>query len=222
MTAPGRGSRTAAAWYALTAVIGIAAMVTQFVTVMHNGNALGANGEVSTRAIRFFSYFTIQSNILVAATSVTLALNPVRDGRVWRVVRLWSLFGITVTFVTYAVVLAPLTSHTGLARLTDVSVHYVVPIMTILGWLLFGPRPRIDEQTLIWSLTWPAAYIVYTLAHGAASDWYPYPFIDAAKIGYATTVRNGLGMIVLMVGVGALYMFLDHRLSAMSRRERIA
>jgi hypothetical protein len=84
--------------------------------------------------------------------------------------------------------------------------------MAVLGWLVFGPRPRIDESTLLLALIWPALYIGYTLAHGAASEWYPYPFIDAAQLGYATALRNGGGMVVLMAGVATLYRVGDHRL----------
>ena len=54
--------------------------------------------------------------------------------------------------------------------------------------------------------------MAYTIAHGAASKWYPYPFIDVHKLGYVTGLRNGVGLCVLLVGVGALFMWLDHRL----------
>jgi hypothetical protein len=172
----------------------------------------GRIAPVSTRVIRFFSYFTVESNVLVAVGTAALALRPYRDGRVWRVVRLASLLGIAVTFVTYAVLLAPIVKLTGVSRLTDIALHYVVPLMAIGGWLVFGPWPRIDERTLLLSMIWPAAFVCYTLAHGAATGWYPYPFVDVTRLGYVTTLRNGLGLVVLMVGVGALYRYGDHRL----------
>jgi hypothetical protein len=31
---------------------------------------------------------------------------------------------------------------------------------------------------------WPLLWIVYTFAHGAATGWYPYPFLDAHTHGY--------------------------------------
>jgi hypothetical protein len=165
-----------------------------------------------TRVIRFFSYFTIESNLLVAITATMLALEPARDGRLFRVLRLDALFGISVTLVTYAVLLAPQHDPHGLNAATNAGLHYVAPIMTILGWLAFGPRPRIDETTLLLALIWPTAYIAYTLAHGAASEWYPYPFIDVEQLGYVTALRNGLGMVILMAGVATIYRVGDHRL----------
>lgn len=217
VTAPSaRRERPAAIWHAVTALVTILSLLVQIVLTSRGDNVLIVNGQVPglvTRLIRFFSYFTVQSNILVAITATMLALNPHRDGRVFRVLRLMALFGITITFITYVTLLAPIVNLTGVAVLTDTGLHYVAPLMTVIGWFLFGPRPRIDENTLILSLIWPVLYMLYTLAHGAASDWYPYPFIDVTKLGYLSALGNGLGIAVLMVGVGALYMYLDHRMS---------
>jgi hypothetical protein len=66
---------------------------------------------------------------------------------------------------------------------------------------------------LLLALIWPSLYIAYTLAHGAVSDWYPYPFIDVVELGYPTALRNGLGMVVLLAGVATLYRLADRRLA---------
>jgi len=208
------GDRPAQAFHVLTAAIAVSSIVTELVMVANGHNPLLAADvpPAPTRVIRFFSYFTIQSNLLVAITSAMLALAPRRDGRLFRVLRLDALFGISVTLVTYAVLLAPQHDPDGLNAWTNAGLHYVAPAMAIGGWLLFGPRPRIDENTLLLALIWPALYIGYTLWHGAVSDWYPYPFIDAAQLGYVTALRNGLGLVVLMAGVATVYRVGDARL----------
>ena len=43
-----------------------------------------ATGPVGTRLVRLFSFFTIQSNLFVLGTSIALALNLFRDGKLWR------------------------------------------------------------------------------------------------------------------------------------------
>jgi hypothetical protein len=53
------------------------------------------------RVLRFFSYFTTQANLLVVATSVSLAFRADRDGSSWRVARLNALTGITITAVVH-------------------------------------------------------------------------------------------------------------------------
>lgn len=213
----------AAGFHLLTALVVTIGLVWQLVLVIQSVNVLvdssGAVPGVSTRIIRYFSYFTVQSNILVAITAASLAIDPDRDGRVWRIVRLAALFGITVTGLIYSTLLRGIVDLHGAGAITNALLHYVSPIMAVLGWLLFGPRPRIDENTLVLSLIWPALYVIYSFAHGAASDWYPYPFIDVTKLGYLTVIRNGVGLNVLLVGVGALYMWLDHRLPGDRERE---
>jgi hypothetical protein len=56
--------------------------------------------------------------------------------------------------------------------------------------------------------------MVYTLIHGAATHWYPYPFVDVTHIGYATAIRNGIGLGVMLIGVGAVYMYADTRIGS--------
>jgi hypothetical protein len=207
---------TAAArlWHALTVVIALASIGTELVMVANGHNPLLATDlpPAGTRVLRFVSYFTIESNLLVALSSAMLALRPDRDGLLFRVLRLDALLGISVTLVVYAVLLAPQHDPHGINALTNAGLHYVVPALAIAGWFVFGPRPRIDEKTLLLSLGWPALYVGYTLAHGAASGWYPYPFIDAAQLGYATALRNGLGIVLLLAGVATIYRVFDRRM----------
>ena len=203
-------------WNGLTFVATATGLIWQIVLSIQGASVLldahGNGPGLTTRLIRFFSYFTVEANVLVAFAALTLALNPQRDGRVWRVLRIEAIFGIAVTGIVYSTLLRGVVELHGAAAVTNVLLHYVSPIMAVLGWFVFGPRPRINENTLVLSLIWPALYVAYTLAHGAASHWYPYPFIDVTKLGYVTTLRNGVGLNLLLVGIGALLMWLDHRL----------
>jgi hypothetical protein len=208
--------RGAAPWHLATFAAVGTGLIWQLALSWQGTNVLvdghGNRPDLSTRIIRYLSYFTVEANILVTIVALTLALRPERDGRVWRVLRLQALYGITVTGVVYSTLLRGVVDLHGAAAVTNVLLHYVSPLMAVIGWLLFGPRPRIDENTLVISLIWPALYVGYTLAHGAVAKWYPYPFVDVNIHGYVTTLRNGLGLNLLLVGIGALFMWLDHRL----------
>lgn len=170
--------RTAAAlWHAATAVVAVFAVAAQLYLVVADVN-IGFDDQpepLDRRLVEFFSYFTIQSNVLVGIATGMLALNPGRDGALWRVARVASMFGITVTIVIYHVVLSPLAAFDGLAAVSNVALHYVVPILAIIGWLAFGPRDRIGCKTLLLSAIWPVAYLLYTLIHGAITGFYPLP-----------------------------------------------
>ena len=203
---PGRLSRI---YHNVLATFVAAALIVQLVIVLRNGLL-----PRPTRVIRFLSFFTVQSNILVAVGAATLAVDPFRDGRWWRVLRLDGLIGIAVTGVIYHSALSGLQNLTGWDRAADVALHYVSPIAAVLGWLAFGPRPRIDATTVKLALIWPVAYLGYTLWHGAATSWYPYPFVDVAEHGYGRVLLNCAAVtVVLGVLAGAALLF-DRRAPA--------
>ena len=204
-------------WHALTVAVVVAAITIQLVQLLR-GNAVltdtTVRPPVPTRIIRFLSYFTVQSNILVAITSGWLVLRPDVSSVGWRVLRLSALVGISVTGVVYFLLLRPIVDVHGADKVADVLFHYVAPLAAVVGWLLFGPRPRIDDRILGLSLIWPALYVVYSLLHGAATHWYPYPFVDVTKLGYVTMTRNAVLLLMFLLGVGFLYRWLDRLLAA--------
>lgn len=174
-------------------------------------DAAGLIAALPVRLLRFFSYFTIQSNLLAAGTALSLMQRPDRDGRLWRVLRADAIVGMTVTFVVYVFVLRPIVHLEGVAKLSDIGFHYVAPALTVIGWFVFGPWPRIDRTTLLRHLAWPVGYFAYVLVLGAISGWYPYPFITASKLGYTRALLNGMLAITLLLAVASVYGVLDAR-----------
>jgi hypothetical protein len=202
-------------WHAVLALVVLASMVAQVVLLFGGGrdaNSGEAATSTATSLVRFVSYFTVQSNLLVLVAAVSLALDPQRDGRFWRVLRLTGLLGITVTGLVFGAVLAPLVHRTGIDWWINAGFHYVSPFMAFLGWAVFGPRPRVDGRTVAWAVVWPVAWVVYTMVRGAIVDWYPYPFLDAGEIGYAVALRNTGIVVVLALLLLWLFRWLDGRL----------
>jgi hypothetical protein len=207
----------ARAWHATVAVVVLAALVLQALLVARNGPDVNAMGPpqpatAAARLARMCCYFTIQSNILVLVGALTLALRPDRDGRLWRVVRLDGLTGIVVTALVFDLVLARRMHPIGADRFADAGLHYVSPVLVVLGWLLFGPRLRIGWSTVGWALVWPLSWLAFTFADAELTGWCPYPFLDPGEIGYpralvATGVLVALGLAVLV-----MLRWLDRRL----------
>lgn len=172
------------------------------------------------RIVRMLSFFTIQSNILCGLISLQLAQAADRDGRMWRVARLDALVGISITGIIYSTVLARVHEPRGWEQVsTNIVFHYVVPIMTVLGWLFFGPRPRIDSHAVRWSLAWPLVWFAYTLAHGASTHWYPYPFVDVASHGYARVLINTVLVAVILLIVALIFRAVERWLPTAPRSE---
>ena len=194
----------------LHAIVFVAACVGVLMEVV---TALGSD-DVGTRLVRLFSYFTIQSNILAAIASGMLAWRPDRRGRVFAVLRLDALLCIAVTGIVYHAVLAGLQDLTPAGALSNLLLHTVVPVGTVLAWLLVGPRPRLSAAVVGWSVAYPLAWIAYTFVRGAIVDWYPYPFIDVDAHGYPQVLATCVGVAVLMFGLAAGAVRLDRALAA--------
>ena len=203
-------------WHAVTVVVIAASLIVQLVLVIQGNGVLipeeNLVAPLPERVLRFFSFFTVQSNLLAAATTLSLIAQPNRDGRSWRVLRVAALVGMTVTFVVYTIALRPILHLTGIAKLTDIGFHYVAPVMTVAGWLLFGPWPRVDVESLVRHLAWPISYLIYILVLGIVTGWYPYPFINVSQLGYPRALLNALIVTVLLLFVGAVYRIIDARL----------
>lgn len=208
--------RSSAAWHAVTVAVIATALVTQLILVVSGVNVLvaddGSTAAAPERVLRFFSYFTVQSNIVAMATGAALVRNRDRDGTGWRVARFAAILGMAVTFVVYIVVLRPLLDLEGLAWSTDVLFHYVAPVLTVAGWLVLGPWGRVDVRVLGLVIVWPVAYFVYTQLLGAATGWYPYPFLDAADHGFGRVGLNAGAITVLVLVIGAALVVVDRRL----------
>lgn len=217
-SATARNRRIATGWHLATVLVIGASLVAQLVLTIRgisvlvddNGTSIAA---MPTRLVRFFTYFTIQSNLLALTMATSLLLSPYRDGGLWRALRVASVVGMTVTFVVYLVALAPILDLSGIPWWTDVGFHIVAPTLTVVGWLLFGPWPRFDLATVAWFVLWPVCWLVYVLLLGAASGWYPYPFLDADARGYPHALLNCLLVAVLLLGVAGLCLAIDRRLS---------
>lgn len=203
-------------WHVVTLLVIVASLITQLVLVFQGTNVLVEDGEeapsTAMRVANFFSFFTVQSNIVLGIGAAILALNPQGDGRGFRVLRIAGLIGIAVTGVVYSTLLSGVVDLDGVAQLTNLGFHYLAPLLGVIGWLLFGPWPRIEPRTVVLSLSWPVAWLIYTLIRGELTDFYPYPFIDVAELGYGRTLLNAAGITVVFLAVGWLFAFGDRRL----------
>ncbi len=200
--------------HTVTAVVAVAALLLQTVLVV-TGDSVLAEREVPpllTRLGRLVSYFTIQSNLLVAVTAVQLARDPLRDGRWWRPVRAAALVGITVTGLVHFVLLRPLLDLDGASWVADTLLHLAVPLLAVVGWLVAGPRPRAAWRDALLALAWPVAWLVWTLGVGALTGWYPYPFLDVEAKGAGAVAVTCVGVTVLFLALAALLSRLDRRM----------
>ena len=184
-----------------------------------NPTSLGfADQGLLGRVFDYFTYFTILSNILVAVILTILFLNPNRDGRIFRVLRLDTVLMITVTGVVYNLILAGDSSPEGLGAIANSIEHQITPVLTVLVWLIVGPRGWINPRVIALSFVLPIAWLVFALIRGAIIDAYPYPFVDVVTNGYGTVMINVVGIVVFALILNLIFWGLDRLLR--TRRSR--
>lgn len=169
---------------------------------------------MAASSLKFFSFFTILTNILAAATLLLPLIAPrsaagqflARPG-----VRTAITGYIIMVGVIYYLLLSDLSQRQGWPMFFERMLHYVTPPLFVLDWLAF-----VDKRDLNWrlgfaALGFPLAYIAWTLLHGAVAGWYPYPFVDVTELGYPRASLNiaGLALVFLalevaLVGLGCV------------------
>ena len=207
--------QAARTWHGGTALATVLALVLQLVLVVIGVPAPTASDPdpgLGERLFHLVSYFTILSNLLVLITTTRLAGNAAADGPVWRVLRLNAVVGITVTAVVHWFLLRPLSDLSGWPYLADKLLHMVVPGLALLGWLLFGPRQRVGFRTVLLGLIYPVGWLCYTLAVGAATGWYPYPFLDVGERGGGPVAVTSVVLAIVVFGMSLLMRLGDRRL----------
>ncbi|WP_284250830.1 Pr6Pr family membrane protein [Litorihabitans aurantiacus] len=179
-----------------------------------NSGEDGGTASILVRLWRLFSFFTVESNVVVLVVCVLLILDPVRRGWWWDVARINALLAITITGLVFAVVLAPQLSFTGAALVATVGFHYVAPWATVVGWLVLGPRLGFQWSKIAGAFILPIAWLVYIFVQGPATGWYPYTFLDVTEIGLGRALANALLVLVLALVIALVYRLLDARVPA--------
>ncbi|GAA1680530.1 Pr6Pr family membrane protein [Kribbella yunnanensis] len=194
-------------WSWVTAAAVLAGIVIQlFVTASGSDGFFPDNPD---RVLNVFAYFTIQSNLILGVTVLTLD----RRSTLFKTLRLNGVLCIAVTGIVYHLVLAGLDSLTGWAAVANFLLHTATPVLGVLGWALFGPRGTTDLRIAAWSVVFPLLWLAFTLIRGAFVGFYPYPFVDVNQHGYGQVLLNCLLVAVLFLALAAGATALDRRLS---------
>lgn len=149
--------------------------------------------------LRFLSFFTIDTNILVAVCfSFILLRGNSRIGKFFTrpsTITAITIY-ITIVGIVYNVILRSTWQPEGLQKIADELLHVVIPALFILFWLLFIPIEQLKWKNAFYWLIYPIVYIAYAIIHGAITKFYPYPFVDVNELGYNKALFNA-GLVLL-------------------------
>ncbi len=196
--------------YALiTAILGGFAVITQYVL-----NLQAKNAGMGETTVRFFSYFTITSNILVLLGFVSVALNSKHKvlGFLNNANRQTALtVYILVVGLVYNIALRSLWHPQGLQLPVDEILHVVIPALSLLFWIIYIPKKDITWNLCFHGLLYPLVYTIFIAISGYISGFYPYPFINVTDLGYEKALLNGgvllivfMGLFICLIGIGKI------------------
>lgn len=166
------------------------------------------------RFLDWITYFTIVSNLVVAVVLTMLIARPAlfsrpdAAGAVWRALRLDSVLMITITGLVYNLLLAE-SGKTGWDLLSNTLLHWVVPLLTPIVWIIAGPRGLISLRTIALAMVVPLLWAGFALVRGLAVGAYPYPFLDIEANGLVSVVAFVAVILVVAVVLALILMAVD-------------
>lgn len=173
-------------------VLTLAAIAVQMEIALQRGSDLA----------NFFSFFTIQSNLLVAFLLLIVGagmLTSQKPRRWFAFLRGAATLYMVITGIVFALLLSGLEQRLQMTvPWVNMVLHQLIPVVVLLDWVLFPPAFRFRFRQVVWWLAFPLAYLVYTLIRGPIVNWYPYPFLDVSQTGWLSVI-----VTCLFIAVGA-------------------
>ncbi|MBQ6814697.1 MAG: Pr6Pr family membrane protein [Lachnospiraceae bacterium] len=184
------------------------------------------------RNINMLSYFTIQSNIIcffVMLCSIFHSFASVRRGRYHDYARVHlflkglALVMITITFLTYNLVLtgtgfSMTTGFSAALSFNDRIVHFIIPAMTWIEFLLFQPKGGFKIYDPFKWLLAPVIYFIFIMikaryvspaTYGVGIKRYPYFFMDVETYGVWYVVKYVLIFTVATLAISYVIRTID-------------
>ena len=183
-------------------------MLLQFYLILINRTAAFAE-----TVIRYFSYFTILTNILVAICFSALAFYPAsRSGKYFTKTPVITAITSYILFVGlgYQFLLRHIWDPAGLQWIADELLHSIIPLFVFVFWLITVSKDKFSWMTVLTWTIYPIVYFAFVMLRGAASGFYPYYFIDVSKIGYSDAARQSLIMLMVFLAIAYLLAFFKH------------
>ena len=95
--------------------------------------------------------------------------------------------------------------------------HTVTPIVSVVVWLVAGPRGLVSRRTIAPALVLPLAWAVYAIARGKVVGAYPYSFLDVDTQGLVPVLGFVLAIVAFGVVMALAMLVVDRLLVRRSR-----
>lgn len=162
--------------------------------------------------VKFFSFFTVLTNSLVAvALSCAASSRNSAGHRFFKspVVCGGITTSIVLVSIAYNLLLRHLWSPEGWQRLADELLHDIMPLAFLVYWWLYVRKGQLRMKHLLLWMAYPVVYFGYLLLRGSALGDYVYPFLDIGTLGVKQALINAFGVLGGFIGIGAVIVLID-------------
>ncbi len=183
--------------------------------------------------VNFFSFFTIESNLIAAAAAligfVALLAGSRRDPVWFLVLRLCAATYMATTGIVYNTLLRGIDLPQGsTSPWSNELLHVVAPALMVVDWLFAPGRRPLSFRSIGVVVAFPIVWAAYTLIRGpltadplrGASTWYPYPFLDPAlsPLGYGAVAMYVVLIAAIISALGVLFVWIARRVAQPTSR----
>lgn len=203
----------------------VSALILGFVAIVYDFGIF--NGEFKTVNLL---YFTIISNLFCLGLFLALSILTIKDILKYGIhgtssvsphIKGEILISILLTMSVYHFILIPyalkLNPYQTL-KVTDVILHYCIPVLTLFDWLLFDEKRAFKwYDPIIWTIG-PYLYVVLVFIQSgfdiadrvnAHINNYIYAFLDINLLGEVNVFFNIISLTIVFILVGYLIYGID-------------
>lgn len=162
-----------------------------------------------------FSYYTTQTNLIVAVWVTIAVVYHKNDEKPF--ILSPSIHGaitgyISITFIIFALLLSAYYQPTGIEAFTNISMHYIIPIMFIIDWFISECDVQYQYSWLIYWLIYPFIYLAYSVIRGYITGFYPYYFIDLNHITVYDLILFTIALTIFYLLITSIYITLNRKI----------
>lgn len=180
-------------------VLGWFAIIMQYI-LMYNDSELA----LPEMTIRFFSYFTILTNIIIAFYFTLQLFRSSEKTENSGIITAITVY-ILVVGLIYQLILRSAWNPVGMQKIVDELLHSIIPFIALLYWIFIANKKDLSYKLIPKWTIYPLLYLVFILTRGSFAGFYPYPFVDVVKFGYSQVFINSLYILIFFIVLSLVF-----------------
>ncbi len=157
--------------------------------------------------LNLFSYYTIQSNILVVlliSLRIYYRFNKKNITKFISLITVAMTSWLLVTGLGFILLLSAIYHPEGIKMISNISLHYVTPTLMLIYYFFTENKVKTKKSLLLLFISYPLVYCIISLIRGVITGFYPYWFLNPT-MNYPEGVGSLLNVLLIFIGVAIIF-----------------